>query len=118
MLKAQCSMQNAQRTSTIERSTNNVEHWAWRIEHRALSSIEHLLGGTFERDEAKQASAAAVPQLMTADADRRSDLEHVLLPATAFDLDHAGALEGPQRRLALVVFDFDVDPGVRVDPVH
>src|SRR5688572_26196102 len=81
-------------------------------------SVKHLLGGALERDEAKQAPAAAVAQLMTAHADGRADLDHVLLPPAALDLDHAGAFECPHRGLTLLVFHFEIDPGVRVDPVH
>ncbi len=55
---------------------------------------------------------------MTAHADRRADLDHVLRPPTALNLDHAGAFERPHGRLALVVLHLEIDPGVRVDPVH
>src|SRR5688572_27733303 len=81
-------------------------------------SVKHLLGGALERDEAKQAPAAAVAQLMTAHADGRADLDHVLLPPAALDLDHAGTFGRPPGRLALVVLHLEIDPGVRVDPVH
>src|SRR5262245_36433016 len=81
-------------------------------------SVKYLLGGALERDESEQTSAAAVAQLMTPHADRRADFDHLFRPPAALDLNDAGAFKRPHGRLALLVLHLEIDPRVRVDPVH
>src|SRR5688572_1987945 len=80
-------------------------------------SVKDLLDAPFRRDESEEAPVRSVAQLMTADADRGADLQHVLRPPASLELNDAGPFERPHGRFTLRVLHLDVHPGVRIQPV-
>src|SRR5688572_278143 len=83
----------------------------------ARGADEELLA-VRERDVTPVGAQRAVLGLEALDEDLRAGQQRVLVPAAAQERVRRAALDHPLLDLAVGSLDVDVDPGVRIDPLH
>lgn len=65
-----------------------------------------------------QAARPSAAQLIATDLYRRADIQHIACPAFPRELVDRGAFHGPGPGGAVLIFDIEINPNMRIGPAY